>query len=124
MCNFCFSFIHNLLSLFEIQIEALKAALSNKEYEIIMDCALENISEKPNIEPPSKDEGLSRSVDVLEHSGTLDSNPAKSETEKREKAWVATKISVDIDLVELSIYYGITRDAPLATLQVVHELHF
>ncbi|XP_075505709.1 uncharacterized protein LOC142542773 isoform X1 [Primulina tabacum] len=101
-----------------IKIEALKAALSNKEYEIIMECALENISETPNIEPPSKDEGLSRSVDAFEHSGTLDSSPAKSETENKEKTWVTTKISVDIDLVELSIHYGITRDAPLATLQI------
>ncbi|XP_073134921.1 uncharacterized protein [Henckelia pumila] len=101
-----------------IKIEALKAALSNKEYEIITECALENISETPNIEPPSKDEGLSHSVSVSEHSGTLDSNPAKSGTENREKTWIAIKITVDIDLVELSIHYGITRDAPLATLQI------
>ncbi|KAL3817950.1 hypothetical protein ACJIZ3_003855 [Penstemon smallii] len=98
-----------------ITIEELKAALSNREYEIITECAQANISEAPNTVPPLRDESLSTSVDVLGHTGGIDS--AKSEIQSREK-WVTTKVSVRIDLVELCLHYGFTRDASLATLQV------
>ncbi|KAG8382461.1 hypothetical protein BUALT_Bualt05G0079700 [Buddleja alternifolia] len=100
-----------------IKIEELKAALSNKEYEIITECAQANISETPNIVPPLKDESLSPSIDALGHTGRQALDPETSETQAKE-TWVATKVSVHIDMVELSLHYGVRRDAPLATLQV------
>lgn len=120
--RYLFSSADNL-NFLKFQIEELKAALSNKEYEMITECAQANISETPNIVPPLKDEPSSPSVDVSGQviSQVLDST--KSGTQYRE-TWIATKISVDIDLVELSLHYGVTRDASLATVQVVQHIIF
>lgn len=35
------------------------------------------------------------------------------------ETWITTKISVAIDLVELSLHSGLTRDSSLATVQVL-----
>lgn len=91
--------------------------MSNKEYDIIIECTQTNISETPNFVPSLKDEPQSPLIDVMEHSGIQGLDPARSETQARE-TWVATKISVHIDMVELCLHYGVTRDASLATLQV------
>ena len=71
--------------------------------------------------PPLKDESSSPSVNVSGQviSQVLDST--KSGTQYKE-TWIATMVSVDIDLVELSLHYGVTRDASLATVQVVKLL--
>ena len=37
---------------YHLWIEKLKAALSNREYQIITECTLSNVSETPNIVPP------------------------------------------------------------------------
>lgn len=102
---------------FKFQIEELKAALSSKEYEIIIECTQTNISEPPNFVPSLKEESSSVLIDVGEPSGTRGLDPEKSESQARE-SWIATKVSVRIDMVELSLHYGITRDTSLATLQV------
>lgn len=47
---------------------------------------------------------------------------AGSESQNGE-IWITTKVSVVIGLVELSLHYGIARDASLATLQV-YKLSF
>lgn len=106
-----------LRSFFEFQIEELKAALSNKEYQVIVDCTQTNISETPNLVPSLKGEISSPTIDVVELRGTQSLDTAKSESQARE-IWVATKVSVQIDNVELSLHYGVTRDTSLATLQV------
>ncbi|GFP96481.1 vacuolar protein sorting-associated protein 13c [Phtheirospermum japonicum] len=100
-----------------ITIEELKAALSNKEYEIIMECAQANISETPNFVPPLNNESMSPIIDVSSQTGNQGLDPAQSETQARE-ILVATVVSVRIDMVELCLHYGVTRDASLATLQV------
>lgn len=106
-----------MLSAFKnFQIEELKAALSSKEYEIIVECTQSNISETPNLVPSLKEETTSPLIEVGEPSGTRDL-PAKSESQPME-SWIGTKISLHIDMVELSLHYGITRDTSLATLQV------
>ncbi|KAL3499805.1 hypothetical protein ACH5RR_038898 [Cinchona calisaya] len=99
-----------------IKIEEFKAALSSKEYEIITECAQSNFSETPNLVPELKDVSLSTSVDVVGPS-TVDSDVTESGSLGREM-WIATKVSVIIDLIELNLYYGLTRDASLATLKV------
>lgn len=99
------------------QIEELKAALSSKEYEIIIECTQSNVSETPNLVPSLKDETASPLIEVGEPSGIRGLDPAKSKSQPME-SWIATKISLHIDMVELSLHYGITRDTSLATLQV------
>lgn len=106
-----------LKSFFKFQIEELKAALSNKEYEIIVECTQTNISETPNLVPSLKGESSSPLIDVEELPSAQGLDTAKSESQAME-IWVATKVSVQIDNVELSLHYGASRDTSLATLQV------
>ncbi|XP_077244890.1 pleckstrin homology (PH) domain-containing protein [Tasmannia lanceolata] len=100
-----------------IKIEQLKAALSNREYQIITECALSNISETPHTVPPL-DKGFETSLeDVKEHLNPLPSGVEFEAAEGRQ-AWITMKVSVSINLVELCLHSGVTRDAALATLQV------
>ncbi|GMQ04540.1 hypothetical protein CsSME_00049923 [Camellia sinensis var. sinensis] len=100
-----------------VKIEKLKAALSNREYQIITECALSNISETPNIVPALNYDSGKASVDMGEPLVRHDSGADDSEAQNR-VTWIAMKISVDIDLVELCLHYGTARDATLATVQV------
>ncbi|XP_060207492.1 uncharacterized protein LOC132635217 [Lycium barbarum] len=100
-----------------IKIEELKAALSSREYEIIAECAQENLSETPNVVPPLIDGSSSPSADKAQHLSVRSSDVVKSEAEDEDK-WIVTKVSIAVDLVELGLHYGLTRDASLATMQV------
>ncbi|XP_062073801.1 uncharacterized protein LOC133778015 isoform X2 [Humulus lupulus] len=102
----------------KIKIEELKAALSNKEYHIITECAVSNISETPRAIPQLNHNSVTP-VDVVEAEpiiphdiGVLESQSANGEV------WIVTKVSVFIGLVELRLYTAMARDAPLATVQV------
>ncbi|XP_039123130.1 uncharacterized protein LOC120259563 isoform X5 [Dioscorea cayenensis subsp. rotundata] len=98
----------------DIKVEELKASLSNKEYEIITECALANLSETPHVVPPlGKIDDTSDSL--LEHPVSLVTSSDKSDTQLR--TWVVMKVSVSVNLAELSLHSGITRDSPLATVQ-------
>ncbi|XP_076943882.1 uncharacterized protein LOC143614277 [Bidens hawaiensis] len=99
-----------------VKIDVLKAALSNKEYHIISECALSNFSETPNA-IPSLHNIVSDSADVinsLNHQGS----EAHEYEAQNEQAWISMKVSVIVGLVEMSLHYGMARDASLATLQV------
>ncbi|KAF5735104.1 hypothetical protein HS088_TW15G00604 [Tripterygium wilfordii] len=100
-----------------ITIEELKAALSSREYRIITECALSNISETPHTVPPLNHGYLTSSVDTIELAAPQDLVGVESETSERE-AWTTVKVSVDVNLVEFSLFTGVERDASLATLQV------
>ncbi|KAJ0970742.1 hypothetical protein J5N97_018701 [Dioscorea zingiberensis] len=98
----------------DIKVEELKASMSNKEYEIITECALANLSETPHVVPPlGKISGTSDGL--VEHSVSPNSNSDKSEPQLQ--TWVVMKVSVSVNLVELSLHSGITRDSSLATVQ-------
>ncbi|XP_068635813.1 uncharacterized protein [Aristolochia californica] len=97
-----------------ILVQELKAALSNSEYQIITECALSNLSETPHTVPPL-DQGVETTPANVDDPVSLD----VAEPESQDiKTWITTKVSVSIDLVELSLYSGSTRDSPLATVQV------
>ncbi|KAG9452487.1 hypothetical protein H6P81_005391 [Aristolochia fimbriata] len=96
-----------------ILVQELKAALSNSEYQIITECALSNLSETPHSVPPL-DKGVETTLDNADSLGSLDTEPESEDL----KAWITTKVSVSIHLVELSLYSGSTRDSPLAIVQV------
>ncbi|GKU95669.1 hypothetical protein SLEP1_g9000 [Rubroshorea leprosula] len=98
-----------------IKIEKLKAALSNREYQIVTECALSNISETPNVVPPLSSDSTS-SVEIAgpvipQDPVAIESGTLNSET------WIVMKVSVVVKLVELCLYTGVARDTPLSTVQ-------
>lgn len=101
-------------------MEKLKAALSNREYQIITDCAQSNISETPRIVPPLNHYSMTSSVDVEEDITPQEPDGIESQSASG-GAWVMMKVSVVIDLVELCLHAGVARDASLATVQVVSQ---
>lgn len=100
-----------------IKIEELKAALSNREYQIITECASSNVSETPNIVPPLNNDSVTPSVDAAEPLASQDPDAAENGTQNGE-SWIALKVSVFVNLVELCLHAGIARDTSLATVQV------
>ncbi|XP_008465914.2 uncharacterized protein LOC103503494 isoform X1 [Cucumis melo] len=97
-----------------IQIGVLKAVLSNKEYQIITECAMSNISETANVVPPLKNIPAA-STDIIEPDTHQVLNGTEPETS--EPFSVSMKLSVIIDLVQLCLRAGISGDASLATVQ-------
>ncbi|KAK1261313.1 hypothetical protein QJS04_geneDACA008707 [Acorus gramineus] len=99
-----------------IMIEELKAAMSNKEYRIITECALSNISEPPHPVPPLDLDIGASSGDLVAPLVPLPSNLVDYESAERE-SWITLKVSVAISLMGLSLHSGTTRDASLCTVQ-------
>ncbi|KMT11750.1 hypothetical protein BVRB_5g105600 [Beta vulgaris subsp. vulgaris] len=100
-----------------IEMNVLKASLSNKEYQIITECAQSNLSETPMIVPPLQWNKKTLSVDMVESATTLDLGPTEAKSHTGE-VWISMKVIVVVDLVELSLHSGAARDAPLGTVQV------
>lgn len=99
-------------------MEELKAAMSNKEYQIITECAVSNFSEVPDIPSPLNQyssKTLNGATDDIVPEVTSGADSVTTDVE----ASVLLKIWVSINLVELSLYTGISRDASLATVQVL-----
>lgn len=105
-----------------LKIEELKAALSNKEYEIITECSISNFSEVPHI-PPLPNQYSSMVLD--DATGDIVPEVANGDASGTTVVESSTllKICVSINLVELRLYTGVTRDASLATVQV-HSLFY
>ncbi|XP_037495569.1 uncharacterized protein LOC105636609 isoform X2 [Jatropha curcas] len=101
-----------------VKIEELTAALSNREYQIISECALSNISETPHIVPPLNHGSGTFSVDMVEPVTSEDSVGVESIGQSSGEAWISMEVSVLINLVELRLHAGVTKDASLATIQV------
>ncbi|KAL9231233.1 hypothetical protein vseg_006486 [Gypsophila vaccaria] len=99
-----------------IEMDVMKAALSNREYQIITECALSNLSETPNILPPLQLKKTAPSVETVEAAFT-DLAPHEVESSAKE-VWINMKVNVAIKLVELSLHAGAARDSPLGTIKV------
>lgn len=98
-------------------MEVLKAALSNREYEIISECALSNFSETPRTVPALDDPRYGASTTPSHESASSESvQDVSQDTEM----WITNKISLSVNLVELSLHSGSTRDSPLARVQVLN----
>ncbi|KAM7261866.1 hypothetical protein ACFE04_020943 [Oxalis oulophora] len=97
-------------------IEELKASLSSKEYQIISECALSNISETPHIIPSLKKDTEAPSSDAIESVIPETSESFETETPSGE-VWIAIKVSVVVNLIELCLCIGEGRDASLATVK-------
>ncbi|XP_019086561.1 PREDICTED: uncharacterized protein LOC104718635 [Camelina sativa] len=98
-----------------IEIDELRAALSNREYQILTECAQSNISELPHTVPPLSGDVVTSSRKLPENLTSENSNAAQTE---KGDAWISMKVSVVINLVELCLYAGTARDAPLAAVQI------
>ena len=76
-----------------------------------------NISERPNNPPLLVSVVETSPGHEIEHeiSEVLDMESGESSAVE---SWVTIKVTVDINFVELSLYTGRSRDAPLATMQI------
>lgn len=108
--------VSNIYFLYDLQIEVLKAALSNREYEIITECASSNFSEAPNL-LPALDIGFRIQSNEIVEQPSLASTAMQSEIPNKE-TWITMKTSFSINLVELALHAGSSRDSPLANVQV------
>ncbi|KAL5230936.1 hypothetical protein ABZP36_029712 [Zizania latifolia] len=100
-----------------IKVDVLKAALSNREYEIISECALSNFSEAPNVVPALDDPRGGISTTESHVSVSSVSSESIQDLSQDAETWITNKISVSINLVELSLHSGSTRDSPMASVQ-------
>lgn len=99
-------------------MDVLKAALSNREYEIISECALSNFAETPHLVPALDDPRYGTSTTP---SHTSDSSSESIQDLSQDvETWISNKFSVSINLVELSLHSGSRRDSPLASVQVLN----
>ncbi|MCO5611230.1 hypothetical protein L7F22_065481 [Adiantum nelumboides] len=109
-----------------IKIEELKADLSDKEYQLITECALSNLGEKANIPPPvsltdsdsDSDEEQSKPEEVTE-AEKKEKEDRTSDENAHDGSWTTILVTADIALVELSLFKGAARDQALATAQVI-----
>lgn len=100
-----------------VKMVELKAALSNKEYQIILECVSSNFAETPNLITPLIRDGATSSPDVIE----LLAPQSPSATSPRVtvgESWTSLKICVVVDLIELSLNSGVAGDESLAIVQV------
>lgn len=98
-------------------MDVLKAALSNREYEIISECALSNFSETPHV-VPALDDPRYGTTTAESHVSSSSSSESIQDLSQDAETWITNKISVSINLVELSLHSGSTRDSPMASMQV------
>lgn len=121
-----------------LQIDELRAALSDKEYQVISECVTQNMAEEPDLPPtlydnkPAEDakQTADHQAEKLKGPDEGDSeviredNPPEIEEAEREggsspeKPYTTIKVGVGINLVELGLFVGGSRDASLATIQV------
>uniref|UniRef100_J3N503 PH domain-containing protein n=1 Tax=Oryza brachyantha TaxID=4533 RepID=J3N503_ORYBR len=100
-----------------IKVDVLKAALSNREYEIISECALSNFSETPQVVPALDDPRYGPSTAESHVSSSSVSSESIQDLSQDAETWITNKLSVSINLVELSLHSGSTRDSPIASVQ-------
>lgn len=100
-------------------MDVLKAALSNREYEIISECALSNFGERPHPVPALDDAQYGTST-TPSHASASSSSESIQDLSEDVETWISNKFSVSINLVELSLHSGSRRDSPLASVQVLN----
>lgn len=112
-------------------------ALSDKEYQVIMECVTQNMAETPDLPPtlyndkPSEEDKAkaddeaekiesqaSDSAEVASQEPRPENEISKEGASSPEKPYTTIKVGVGISLVELGLFVGGTRDASLATIQV------
>ena len=109
-----------------LQIEELKADISDKEYEVITECAISNISEKANLPPAvllpdsHADTVNEQKTEVVtqETETDIEGKHGLSRENTADAIWTTITVTVEVNLVELSLSKGTAREQQLATTQV------
>lgn len=93
--------------------------MSNREYDIITECALSNFSETPHVVPSLGKVFGALEDDILVPAASP-SGAIRSEFQDSQSTatWITMKVSVAIDVVNLLLHSGNSRDSPLASIQV------
>ncbi|XP_078437793.1 pleckstrin homology (PH) domain-containing protein isoform X2 [Wolffia australiana] len=101
----------------EISLKVLEisASLSNKEYELVTECAIANMSETPNLVAPLTIPSQAATMTEDGSGMSIASEPVNGNA--AEKAWEKLKLMVSIGLIGLNLHTGATRDSSLATIQ-------
>ncbi|KAG0604101.1 hypothetical protein M758_10G145000 [Ceratodon purpureus] len=118
-----------------VMIKELRASLSDKEYQVITECVTQNMAETPDTFPslydnsPQEEEKSSaedeaQKIEDGAHGADVVTEDPKegqdaSGSPDDDKPYTTIKVGVAIDLVALGLYVGGTRDASLATVQVM-----
>lgn len=92
--------------------------MSNREYDVITECASSNFSETPHVVPSLEKIFGTSENDVLITSASPSSAVGFLQEPQHKGTWITMKVSVAIDLVELLLHSGMSRDSPLASIQV------
>ncbi|GBG70050.1 hypothetical protein CBR_g4878 [Chara braunii] len=114
----------------DVQMDKLRAVMSNKEYDLITQCASSNFAEEPKLPadfrqpsyPPSE-HGTDESQSLISpHEQQLDvevsSDDSMSFQEEDTQAFTSTRITVNVGHTEFELYHGQDRESSLARLEV------
>lgn len=90
------------------QVGSLHAVMSDKEYNVILNCALMNLSEQPNIPPSFRNSNSSAkdTIKLLADKVNMNSQVLLSRT--------VTIMTVEMDYLLLELCYGADKESPLA----------
>lgn len=90
------------------QVGSLHAVMSDKEYTVILNCALMNLSEQPNLPPGFRNSNSSAkdTIKLLADKVNMNSQVLLSRT--------VTVMTVEMDYLLLELCYGVDKESPLA----------
>ncbi|XP_024524741.1 uncharacterized protein LOC9654875 isoform X2 [Selaginella moellendorffii] len=121
-----------------VEVQLLKAAMSDKEYQLMIDCCTSNLSEAPNLSPPvcqpgkgkekaeekeeekeeQKEEQKEEEKEEAPHTETKDVQEGSTSASNSSEVWTTLKLTVDVSIIELAVFIGRTQYTPLASIQV------
>ncbi|XP_047948182.1 uncharacterized protein LOC125194160 isoform X1 [Salvia hispanica] len=92
----------------EVKVGSLHAVMSDKEYTVILNCALMNMSEQPNLPPGFRNSNSSAkdTIKLLADKVNMNSQVLLSRT--------VTVMTVEMDYLLLELCYGVDKESPLA----------
>lgn len=90
------------------QVGSLHAVMSDKEYNVILNCALMNLSEQPNLPPSFRNSNSSAkdTIKLLADKVNMNSQVLLSRT--------VTIMDVELDYALIELCYGADKESPLA----------
>ncbi|KAH6757936.1 calcium-dependent lipid-binding family protein [Perilla frutescens var. hirtella] len=92
----------------EVKVGSLHAVMSDKEYTVILNCALMNLSEQPTLPPSFRNSNSSAkdTIKLLADKVNMNSQVLLSRT--------VTTMAVEMDYALLELCYGADKESPLA----------
>ncbi|KAH6816807.1 calcium-dependent lipid-binding family protein [Perilla frutescens var. frutescens] len=99
------------LDVLDAEVGSLHAVMSDKEYTVILNCALMNLSEQPTLPPSFRNSNSSAkdTIKLLADKVNMNSQVLLSRT--------VTTMAVEMDYALLELCYGADKESPLAHLE-------